>query len=395
MQADAMTKGSAFDIAGNNAALSSTNGFFRIRNIATPTTANGLFFRVHPTPSGGNGLTIINDGKVGIGTALPTEALDVSGNLKFSQALMPNNLPGTAGQILVSAGAGAPPTWSNSASALGVPISSLLSATQANTTLIDNLNYAQKWKWSTLAAFATGFQLDFPAITSGKGLYITSTNASQTGKLVEISHAGQTGAALKITVGTTTGGESAVLNPSPGIEFIASNVTTGTGMQLLASNAGLNSTRGFFRVANTALTPTTATGLFTRIEPNGTVGSGLTVINDGKVGVGTTTPNSTLQVNGSVAAKIRPFTGTLLVSDNDYTIIATGDVTLPDATQCSGRLLNIVKGTASGTDITITATPNFQKETSTFNTYGLNSGVKTIQVQSDGNVWFILSITNF
>jgi len=33
MQADAMTKGSAFDIAGNNAALSSTNGFFRIRKV--------------------------------------------------------------------------------------------------------------------------------------------------------------------------------------------------------------------------------------------------------------------------------------------------------------------------------------------------------------------------
>ena len=36
-----------------------------------------------------------------------TEALDVTGNVKFSGALMPNNTAGTSGQFLSSAGAGA------------------------------------------------------------------------------------------------------------------------------------------------------------------------------------------------------------------------------------------------------------------------------------------------
>jgi len=48
---------------------------------------------------------------VGIGTASPSEKLDVLGNLKFSGALMPNNNAGTAGRILMSQGAGVPPIW--------------------------------------------------------------------------------------------------------------------------------------------------------------------------------------------------------------------------------------------------------------------------------------------
>jgi hypothetical protein len=64
-----------------------------------------------------------NPGKrVGINNASPTEALDVTGNFRFSGALMPNNAAGTSGQILQSAGAGSPPTWVNQSSITGVNI---------------------------------------------------------------------------------------------------------------------------------------------------------------------------------------------------------------------------------------------------------------------------------
>ena len=49
--------------------------------------------------------------QVGIGTTTPTESLDVDGNIKFSGAIMPNNDPGLAGQILTSSGSGSSPTW--------------------------------------------------------------------------------------------------------------------------------------------------------------------------------------------------------------------------------------------------------------------------------------------
>ncbi|WP_452228366.1 hypothetical protein [Lacinutrix sp. MEBiC02404] len=49
--------------------------------------------------------------QVGIGTTTPSESLDVVGNVKFSRALMPNNLAGISKQILLSEGAGNSPTW--------------------------------------------------------------------------------------------------------------------------------------------------------------------------------------------------------------------------------------------------------------------------------------------
>ncbi len=49
--------------------------------------------------------------KVGIGNAAPSEVLDITGNLKFSGALMPNNLPGTSGYVLASTGSSSSPVW--------------------------------------------------------------------------------------------------------------------------------------------------------------------------------------------------------------------------------------------------------------------------------------------
>ena len=58
-------------------------------------------------------LRILSGGNVGIGTTAPTQRLHVEGNFRFSGAFMPNNNSGTNGQVLVSHGAGAPPTWDN------------------------------------------------------------------------------------------------------------------------------------------------------------------------------------------------------------------------------------------------------------------------------------------
>ena len=64
-------------------------------------------------------LVILPSGNVGIGVANPAEALDVSGNIQFSGALMPGGNAGTAGQVLVSQGPGVPPQWQNTSSLPG------------------------------------------------------------------------------------------------------------------------------------------------------------------------------------------------------------------------------------------------------------------------------------
>ena len=52
-----------------------------------------------------------NDGWLGINKTSPSQPLDVSGNVQFSGALMPNTLSGTTGQVLESQGAGVAPVW--------------------------------------------------------------------------------------------------------------------------------------------------------------------------------------------------------------------------------------------------------------------------------------------
>jgi len=54
---------------------------------------------------------------IGIGTPTPTEKLHIVGNLRFDNALMPNNLAGVSGQVLSSQGAGVAPTWTTPAAA--------------------------------------------------------------------------------------------------------------------------------------------------------------------------------------------------------------------------------------------------------------------------------------
>ena len=63
-------------------------------------------------------MRMLSNGNVGIANTAPTEKLDVTGNVRFSNALMPNNNAGTTGQVLVSQGAGVAPVWQAAASVL-------------------------------------------------------------------------------------------------------------------------------------------------------------------------------------------------------------------------------------------------------------------------------------
>ena len=97
----------------NTAYLYATGTDFVIGNA---TAARPLRFFTGGTATTNERMRIDGTGKVAIGNLSPTEALDVTGNIRFSGALMPNNSAGTAGHILQSNGAGNAPTWISPAS---------------------------------------------------------------------------------------------------------------------------------------------------------------------------------------------------------------------------------------------------------------------------------------
>ncbi|MFD2726368.1 hypothetical protein [Hyunsoonleella rubra] len=101
-----------------------------------------------------------------------------------------------------------------------------------------------------------------------------------------------------------------------------------------------------------------------------------------QVGIGTTAPVSTLDVNGSFSADVSTTSGALTLDDTHHTVVLGGNhnITLPVANTCDGRIYVIKNPTtnspaiSSYNDLNGTATTTLQSQT-------------TIWVQSDGTNW--------
>jgi len=115
---------------------------------------------------------------------------------------------------------------------------------------------------------------------------------------------------------------------------------------------------------------------------------GLFIDSDGNVGIGTETPNSKLQVVGSLTLPYLAITASRTLDATDYTVDCTANtftVTLPTAVGYTGRVYNVKN---SGTGVITVATTSSQTidGVTTQAVYTKES----LQVQSDGANWIIL-----
>lgn len=119
----------------------------------------------------------------------------------------------------------------------------------------------------------------------------------------------------------------------------------------------------------------------------------LAVTSFSQVGVGTTTPNSTLDVRGSIAANYRSFAGNTSAAATDNTLVFTGisaaTLTLPDAATITGRYYWIKNGSANSSTLTIATTS--AQTIDGLATWALTQQNKVLNLFSNGSNWFIAS----
>ena len=220
------------------------------------------------------------------------------------------------------------------------PLNMLRPATGDNS--IPNGDYAQSWNWN-LSTTLNPLTIASSSLTTGHLFTLTNSNASQRGTVLTVNSNAQapdsgivrynfagvhTGNGLQIADSTTSG-------TAVGIRVHA--LTTGNGIQvtggpsltsgsLIAASAAVSSatTKGLVNIVNTA---DSTSGKVLTIQANKRPGSGVTVLANGHVGIGTATPGSALDMKGTLRLN-GDSSGYVAIHAADTT--ASYQLTLPD-----------------------------------------------------------------
>jgi len=114
------------------------------------------------------------------------------------------------------------------------------------------------------------------------------------------------------------------------------------------------------------------------------------ICTNAQVGVGTSSPNSTLDVRGSMSNNLRTFTANTSAAATDYHLIFTGSsaatLTLPDASTITGRTY-VVKNASSNASVLTIATTSSQTIDG-LSSWSISQTNKTITLISNGTNWY-------
>lgn len=120
----------------------------------------------------------------------------------------------------------------------------------------------------------------------------------------------------------------------------------------------------------------------------------MTIKNDGKVGIATDVPKSTLEVNGSFSLPYRLITANTTLTEADYTVAAATDVTitLPDPVGILGGVYVIKHGGGAGSTTTInSAGSGAASFIDGVASRTLTTAWSAMMVQSTGETWLIIA----
>jgi hypothetical protein len=260
---------------GNNPwmayAFQSGNWFYNstVGDLIFKNTSGKLLFGNSNT----NASMALSSDNLGLGTNIPSERLDVVGNIKFSGALLPNNTAGTSGQVLTSSGTGVVPTWTNPNN-------------------IYNQNGSIPASTTRNITFNTGSNMNFNAST----LYIDGNN-----KRVGIGTSSPsfplqiTTAAPDVLRIENTTNATAVASAS-NISLINTNTTNGN-YTSITSRTGTNGYASSIEFINVSHTNSSGDIRFI-LNNSGSYGERVRITAAGNLGIGTSNPGTKLAVPG-------------------------------------------------------------------------------------------------
>lgn len=116
-----------------------------------------------------------------------------------------------------------------------------------------------------------------------------------------------------------------------------------------------------------------------------------------QMGIGTTSPNSTLDIRGSVSTSYRAFTGATTAGTTDNLLIFTGSsattITLPTAVGCTGRSYVIKNASTTGPTPVLTVATTSSQTIDASGSWLLDDPNESVTVISNGTNWNVSSQT--